>query len=406
MTIGLYGIYGVYNFGCEAIIRGACQLIHAIYPGANIVYYSYSYEYDKNVLRDLKLEIKPVAVKRSSVGRAMNLLARYIGSEKHILHFDYQQIIKEVDLLFSIGGDIYTIPKVLREKKKYPYYNSLVDFCDRAIEAGKQVVVYGASVGPFGNYIKAVDYYKRNLKKYQMIICREQESIDYLQSIGLNNTCFFPDPAFQVRSNYDERFEPSYIGINLSPLSLREIYGSYQEEYCKKLAGLLDLLYESTHKDLLFIPHVLSPEAGDNDLTFLQHLQSLMKAENQSHIQFADCEHGFLGLKSALKACYLVASARMHCAINAIDENIPAIFLSYSQKSVGMCKFVYGDTQWLVDLKTVETDLIPKVKKMMSEREHLVRYLKAKNDEINAYYQGNLLRLRNVLTGGHTGGSI
>ena len=71
-----------------------------------------------------------------------------------------------------------------------------------------------------------------------------------------------------------------------------------------------------------------------------------------------------------------------------------------------MCKFVYGDTQWLVDLKTVETDLIPKVKKMMSEREHLVRYLKAKNDEINAYYQGNLLRLRNVLTGGHTGGSI
>lgn len=27
MKIGLIGIWGVYNFGCEAIVRGACKYI-------------------------------------------------------------------------------------------------------------------------------------------------------------------------------------------------------------------------------------------------------------------------------------------------------------------------------------------------------------------------------------------
>lgn len=32
MNIGLYGIYGVYNFGCEAIVRGTVQFIERVYP--------------------------------------------------------------------------------------------------------------------------------------------------------------------------------------------------------------------------------------------------------------------------------------------------------------------------------------------------------------------------------------
>jgi len=40
MRIGLYGIGGVYNFGCEAIVRGAYKVIQGLYPGADIVYFS------------------------------------------------------------------------------------------------------------------------------------------------------------------------------------------------------------------------------------------------------------------------------------------------------------------------------------------------------------------------------
>ena len=105
---------------------------------------------------------------------------------------------------------------------------------------------------------------------------------------------------------------------------------------------------------------MISKDEMDDDESFLHKLKILTKPETQQHIHFADWKGGFLGLKPQLKECYLVISARMHCAINAIDENIPAIFLAYSQKSVGMCKYIYGNCDYLIDLKAIETELIKK----------------------------------------------
>ena len=199
MKVGLYGIYGVYNFGCEAIVRGAYKFIKNLYPDCKIIYYSFSYSYDKTRLEDLDLDIIPVEIQNSIIKRGINKFFRIFNIEKQYLMFNADKIIDEIDLLISIGGDIYTIPQALREKEKYSYYNPLVDFCDRAIEKGKNVIVYGASVGPWGNYKKAVDYNVKALSKYKIILCREEESIGYLKSLGLTNVLFFPDPAFQIR---------------------------------------------------------------------------------------------------------------------------------------------------------------------------------------------------------------
>ena len=163
MRIGLYGIIGVYNFGCEAIVRGACQLIRRLYPEAQIVYFTYSYDYDKKALQDLNLEIRPIELKATFWDKVQHKIKVKLNSERCGFYFDYDSIIDSIDMMFSIGGDIYTIPRFLREQTTYPYYNSLVEFCDRAIDAGKDVIVYGASVGPFGEYQKAIDYYKKNI---------------------------------------------------------------------------------------------------------------------------------------------------------------------------------------------------------------------------------------------------
>ena len=315
MRIGLYGILGVYNFGCEAIVRGACQLIRRLYPEAQIVYFTYSYDYDKKALQDLNLEIRPIELKATFWDKVQHKIKVKLNSERCGFYFDFDSVIGSVDMIFSIGGDIYTIPKFLRAQNAYPYYNSLVEFCDRAIDAGKDVVVYGASVGPFGNYKKAIDYYKKNLSRYKMIICREEESVNYLNSLGLRNTCFFPDPAFQVKAVDRTPLQPKYIGINLSPLSLKEIYGKHSEETYVNYAKMIDSVFESTHKDILLIPHVISKDEMDDDESFLHKLKILTKPETQQHIHFADWKGGFLGLKPQLKECYLVISARMHLSL-------------------------------------------------------------------------------------------
>lgn len=394
MKVGLYGIYGVYNFGCEAIVRGAYKFIKNLYPDCKIIYYSFSYSYDKTRLEDLDLDIIPVEIQNSIIKRGINKFFRIFNIEKQYLMFNADKIIDEIDLLISIGGDIYTIPQALREKEKYSYYNPLVDFCDRAIEKGKNVIVYGASVGPWGNYKKAVDYNVKALSKYKIILCREEESIGYLKSLGLTNVLFFPDPAFQIRGELKGESK-KYIGINLSPLSLIELYGNINEDYIVKLATILDELYEKTSIELMFIPHVLSPDEMDNDLYFLEKIKNLMKYKE--HVSIADTSKGFVGIKEYLSKCYVVASARMHCAINAIDENIPVIFLSYSQKSIGMCKYIYGDDYFLINLKNIEDDLIVKVMEILENQEQIINNITIKNNEIRQYYESNIVRIKETI---------
>lgn len=386
MKIGLYGIRGVYNFGCEAIVRGAYKFINDLYPGSEIIYYTYSEEYDRKILADLNITIKPIYSEKNIMKRLINKMFRILNINKQYLMFDYKSIIDEVDLIMSVGGDIYTIPEFLRKDKKYPYYNPLIDFCDKAIRKGKDVIVYGASVGPWGDYKRAVNYYIKALRKYKLILCREEETIDYLKELGLSNMLFFPDPAFQIRLN--ENREKHYIGINLSPLSLNELYGSYDEIHIQKLAKLMDKIYEELNINLMFIPHVLSSSETDNDLLFLKKIMN--KMVHKQNVMFADSSKGFIGLKKYISQCYVVASARMHCAVNAIDENIPAVFLSYSQKAVGMCKYVYGNDQYLIDLKEIENGLIGKIKEAVEESDSISKKLEQRNEEIGHYFDSHI----------------
>lgn len=394
VVIGLYGIQGVYNFGCEAIVRGAHKFLGALYPNCRIIYYSYSASDDKKVLKDLDLEV--VSVKRTGTftKNVINKILKSFKIEKRYLMIDYEAIIDSVDVIVSIGGDIYTIPQVVRERHKYSYYNPLVDFCERAIRKGKEVIVYGASVGPWGNYKKAIDYNIQALSKYKMIFCREETSIEYLHSLGLNNVMFFPDPAFQIRGESRESTK-KYIGVNLSPLSVKELYGNYDLNYINKLALLLDELYKKTDIDLMFIPHVLSQSEMDNDLWFMEKIRDCMKYSD--HVKFADTTRGFMGVKEYISQCYVVAAARMHCAINAIDENIPAIFLSYSQKSIGMCRYIYGNDRYLISLKEIEKELIDKVEDVLEHQVLLSQRIANRNDEISQYYQHNISEVKKIM---------
>lgn len=64
-------------------------------------------------------------------------------------------VVMFVDL---VGGDIYTIPTYLREKKKYPYYNRLVEFGNIALKQNKKMIIYGNIVC---DRIIAVDHLSR-----------------------------------------------------------------------------------------------------------------------------------------------------------------------------------------------------------------------------------------------------
>ena len=388
-VIGLYGIGGVYNFGCEAIVRGANKLIHQIYQDVKVLYFSRNYEYDVKMLEDIDVEVIPIDYKRLFIDRVKNKICIFFGLDHRPLCIDYKNMIDRIDEIWSIGGDIYTIPQVKREKNKYEYYNQVVDFCDRASNRGKEVILYGASVGPFGSYNKAVEYYKKNLVKYKRIFAREQETVKYLCSLNINNVMFFPDPAFQVESCIvnNETAKKEFIGLNFSPLSLNEIYGDHGIESQKRLSRLIEKIVDEFKEKILLVPHVISKSENDDDLRFLNQVFQNVDKNYKEWISIADYSKGFIGLKPQLRRCKFVASARMHCCINAIKENVPAIFLSYSKKSIGMGRYIYNSDRWVLSLKDLDSSLIPLMREMNELEEQLSIYLDNRNNEIKQEYE-------------------
>lgn len=91
----------------------------------------------------------------------------------------------------------------------------------------------------------------------------------------------------------------------------------------------------------------------------------------------------------------MVIAARMHCGINAIICGVSAIFLSYSEKSRGMARLVYGvETSACIPLAALDEnnlDSILQVEKTLSIAQDL-------NDQKQLYFSAIKERLMSILS--------
>lgn len=384
MKIGLYGIDGLYNYGCEAIVRGTEIMLHRLNPSFEIIYYSRRAEQDCKAIADIPVKIENINRKLTVFQRLINKFSRIFIGYNIFSDYNYKKVCQECDVIISIGGDIYTIPKYQQNKNIKRISLEIVRFGEYVKKHKRTLIIYGASIGPFGSQKKIVDYFKRHLEKVDLILCREEKSIEYLKTIGIyKNVELFPDPAFGVEGKFEVKLaDKEYVGVNLSALSLKEIYGEVSTESEKKLAGLIDALAIETKKKVMLIPHVFSPgNSIDNDYLFLEKIQKMLKTESVLVKQQA----GFIGLKKELQKCSFVVAARMHCCVNAVCEEIPTIFLAYSQKAEGMVRFVYGSDKWLILLENIEDQLINLGKAILEDRETINKNLEKKIQEIRIY---------------------
>jgi len=296
--------------------------------------------------------------------------------------------VDECDIIFSIGGDIYTLPPNYKNRPLFPYYHPLIHFGNMVKKRGKKLVIWGASIGPFEGFPKAKKAFIEHLRTVDLIVSREPRTTSYLKSIGISdNVIERADPAFMVSLPGGHNLFPSSnhkikIGLNLSPLSTLYSFGDKaMPEVISKQADIIVSLIKNLDAEVILIPHVVCYfNINDDDLRYLKAMRNAIPKDLLGQVRLIDNDPGFLGTKQILSECDIVIAARMHCAINAIEAGVPTIFIAYSQKAVGMAEYVYGNKKWVIPIeKLTEDRLLALVKAQLSEKDSIKISLAERN---------------------------
>lgn len=347
----LIGIYGTYNYGCEAIVRGTVNILKNVNPNIEVFYASMRGKDDRKRLAgcDITIIDRPPK-KKWTIHNVVRKLLSLIGVN-YIVPYDTFNWLGDIDTVFSIGGDLYTL------NPDNSFDQSLPKYLVRCQKKGLKYVLWGASVGKFENNPKALCFFKSHLPKIDMIFTREPNTKEYLKSLGVeNNVVLAPDPAFFVRNNCKnsvDNCDKNCIGINLSPLSALYEYGNLDIAIERQSYAIIKILQKSNY-EIVLIPHVISYQSSDNDLDYLKMIYSKVNSQYPTRISIVENDPGFEGLTECLMGCKAVIAARMHCAVNAISAGTPAIFLSYSEKAKGMSQYIYGDSSCCIKLSEFE----------------------------------------------------
>lgn len=392
ITVYLYGISGVYNYGCEAMIRAISNRIKKEHPSANIIYKTYNYEYDKKQLEDcdtvvvseLKVHARETSLKHKLI-RSIKYLKKKIGIAKEKDRLPYStEWIEKSDYLVIIGGDVFD----LLPRQTTGYDNERIWVSKIAKRCNSKIILWGISVGDFESNPRAkdilIDYFKNVV---DVAIIRDEKSLDYLKENGVTNAYLCADPAFMLRDMqtvFDRENSIKTLGVNLSPLANRYLKIEQKEEWQILWSNILINIYNSyNYKKLILLPHVVNNDnPNDDDYSFLKTIESIL-IEKGINVEIAPRDIGFIGIKKYLVQCNLVMSARMHCSVNAITCGVPTLFLSYSPKSIGMCEFVYGKATYVIDMNklamNIDYDLFDKID---SECDNIRDFLKVRNVEL------------------------
>lgn len=392
ITVYLYGISGVYNYGCEAMIRAISNRIKKEHPSANIIYKTYNYEYDKKQLEDcdtvvvseLKVHARETSLKHKLI-RSIKYLKKKIGIAKEKDRLPYStEWIEKSDYLVIIGGDVFD----LLPRQTTGYDNERIWVSKIAKRCNSKIILWGISVGDFESNPRAkdilIDYFKNVV---DVAIIRDEKSLDYLKENGVTNAYLCADPAFMLRDMqtvFDRENSIKTLGVNLSSLANRYLKIEQKDEWPILWSNILINIYNRyNYKKLMLLPHVVNNDnPNDDDYSFLKKIESIL-IEKGINVEIAPRDIGFVGIKKYLVQCNLVMSARMHCSVNAITCGVPTLFLSYSPKSIGMCEFVYGKATYVIDMNklamNIDYDLFDKID---SECDNIREFLKVRNVEL------------------------
>jgi polysaccharide pyruvyl transferase WcaK-like protein len=204
------------------------------------------------------------------------------------------------------------------------------------------------------------------------IFVRESESHAYLTQQGLHRNLFLmSDPAFVMEpvacdgDGEGVRVPADAIGLSLSPLMGRFARHADRGGWEHCCIDIVSGLSRKLGRPVVLVPH--DTRALSDDYEFLLRVQSASRKAEEVFLlspQLSAPE-----LKWLISKMLCVVAARTHVAIAGLSCCIPTLTLSYSVKSVGINKELFGDCRYLLPARSVTAEtVIDKVREILRDR--------------------------------------
>jgi len=249
--------------------------------------------------------------------------------------------INSVDAVLSVGGDNYSLDYRLP---------SLLMGIDRlAMELGKPVVIWGASVGPFEREPHFVPAIRDHLSKMTLIFARESISYGYLtETLGLKNVIQMADPAFTLSKELVDTvpFWPKsgvngVVGLNISPL-----IESYKQKGQDLRAETIQFIRDTVAKGfgVLLVSHVVPLDGSEknNDAIYMAGMLSELRVLGDA-VTIMPAQFNASQIKQVISQLRCFIGARTHATIAALSSGVPTLSIAYSVKAKGINKDLLGD---------------------------------------------------------------
>lgn len=335
-NVYLCGHTGSNNRGCEAIIRSTVKILNSC-GVENCRLLSYSPDDDKNMHLDAIVSVD--SYKYSP--KIVRGVYKYVLRDPVRAHAEaHQRVVKngKAACLLCVGGDTYCFEN---------YYGNY-----GINKAGNKykipTVLWGCSVN---ERVLTNEFLKADIRKYKYIVARESLTYDILKQCVTDDQVLrlACDPAFLldiIETELPSVFEKGdTVGINLSPYFIKDSDGESGMIF-KNVTNLIRYLLEKTSYNICFIPHVFDYKKENQDIRVINRFYE--QFSNEPRIGFLKKDLSCTEIKYVISKCRFFIGARTHSVIAAYSTGVPTLALSYSIKSLGIAKDIFGDYEGYV----------------------------------------------------------
>ena len=331
------GYFGFLNSGDDAILKSIIESFKSLDPYLNI----------KVLSKDPDLTEREYGV--AAIDR--------------FKYFDVKNSLKAADMLISGGGSL------LQDKtssRSIWYYLLIMKLAKRY---KKKVFVYSNGVGPINKRFNR-NITRRVLNKVDYITLRDNDSYDFIKSIGVNNPNIkvLSDPVFNLKEASDESVREKFdINEDTVLVSIRSWMDD--EKLISELSKFLNYLIDEG-KNIVFMP-MQTPR----DTTISEKIAANLKSN-----KIIDEKYPVEILMSLMKNADFIVAMRLHAMIYAIHQNVPFIGLSYDPKTETLLKDF--DESINIDVDAINyDDLLKAYKYIKDNREAFISNLSTINEE-------------------------